>query len=108
MLSTKETELIKEYITRNQLFHLTELCEYLIENGSSSQTYSTGRYKIYPYAAIYLESLQASIEMDITLTEKNVRYKVKNPISITTEEKEEKKEVKIEKEEDGMEQLSLF
>ncbi|WP_332698288.1 DUF3895 domain-containing protein [Halalkalibacter lacteus] len=107
MLSYKEKELIKDYLMRYNYFNLTELCDYLIDNGSSGDTYSTGKYKIYPYVAVFLESFVPSSVMEIKKNENNVQYKIIGDLSI----KKEIKDNKESKEEDTITetgQLSLF
>ncbi|KHF39457.1 DUF3895 domain-containing protein [Halalkalibacter okhensis] len=109
MLSYKEKELIKDYVTRHEFFSLTELCDYLIENGSSSETYSTGKYKIYPQVALEIESYVKGSIIEMNLGENTVQYKRVGVISDNKEKELEqtKKETK-EDPEPEMGQLSLF
>ncbi|MGO4889882.1 hypothetical protein ACJ2A9_19210 [Anaerobacillus sp. MEB173] len=117
MLSQKEKELIKEYISKNSSFTLIDLCNYLIDHGSSSSTYLTGKYKIYPYAAIFIESYLPQPMVDIKHSENNVHYKIIGELSNQAEDnndvlkekkEEEHKQTKEESPIPESQQLSLF
>lgn len=105
MLSFKEKELIKDYVKRYNTFQLSDLCDYLIENGSNTEVYSTGKYKIYPYVAIFIESYLPSSQLEILNTENNVQYKI---IGKVPEDKEDNSEIKEPEKQSKMGQLSLF
>lgn len=99
MLSYKETELIKDYLKRNKSFNLNDLCKYLIDNGSSAESYSTGKLKIYPLVAVFIKTFMDGIESEIF--ENNVFFVIKGELPGNVEF--EKKELPSE-----IGQLSLF
>jgi hypothetical protein len=111
LLSYKEKELIKDYLTRHEFFTLNNLCDYLIENGSSSETYSTGKYKIYPQIAVVVETYVKDSIIEMSLVENDVQYKRMGDLSINKEPEEDREETE-ETEEDSEpemgQQLSLF
>jgi hypothetical protein len=107
LISYKEKELIKDYISRHESFNLTSLCDYLIENGSSAKTYSTGKYKIYPRIAVVLETYVKDSLIEMSLVENNIQYKRIGELSID-KKSEETRETKEEDSEPEMGQLSLF
>ncbi|MFC0471537.1 DUF3895 domain-containing protein [Halalkalibacter kiskunsagensis] len=107
MLSYKEKELIKDYLIRNNFFTLIDLCNYLIDNGSSTAKYSTGKFHIYPYVAVFLETYVTSSALEIKQLENNIQYKIIGELSINNERKDNKENKDKEKIiETG--QLSLF
>ncbi|WP_209124413.1 DUF3895 domain-containing protein [Alkalihalobacillus sp. BA299] len=105
MLSYKEKELIKDYLIRHNLFNLKDLCNYLMDNGASKETYSTGKPKIFPYAAVYIKSYIPGIEMK--RHENNILYEIKGELPVNTE-MEEEVEPKEKNTPSKIGQLSLF
>ncbi|TLS36494.1 DUF3895 domain-containing protein [Pseudalkalibacillus caeni] len=109
MLSYKEKELVKDYLQRHNSFKLKELCNYLIDNGSSKETYSSGKLKIYPYAAIYIKSFIPDIAIR-ELENEDLFYEIKGELPVETEDVENEKSNEPDEDEvaDESGQLSLF
>ena len=105
LLSYKEKELIKDYLLRHNSFNLNDLCNYLIDNGSSIKSFSTGKLKIYPYVAVYIKSYTPNIE--IKRLKNNVLYEVKEVLPNNTDYASENRG-KMEDKPKALEQLSLF
>ena len=82
MLSFKEKELINDFLTKNESFKLTDVCDYLIKKGSTQNTYSSGRYKIYPLIGVYLKAFVLNSLLKMSHTENNVEYTKIGDISI--------------------------
>ncbi|GAE28123.1 hypothetical protein JCM9140_4318 [Halalkalibacter wakoensis JCM 9140] len=109
MLSTREKEVLNDYVHVHSTFTLNDVCNYLIENGSTSQTYSTGKYKIYPYVAVFLESYVSNSILEINHLENDAQYKVVGTISKENEtEKEIERKEEVKEDEPQLGQLSLF
>lgn len=98
LLSVKEKEIIKRYLVVHSSFSLNDLCNELIKQGSSSQTYVSGKYKIFPYVGTFIKSLTSTSNLKIIHSEED--------LFITVNQMEESLETEEVLEDSG--QLGLF
>jgi hypothetical protein len=104
LLSNKEKELINDFITKNGSFKLTDVCDFLIDNGSSKETYSSGKFKLYPLIGVYLKTFVINSLLEMIHIENNVHYTKIGTISFDS-----KLEFGIDKKQQtDIGQLSLF
>lgn len=103
---------------KGELFNLTELCAYIMENGSTTETFITGKPKVFPYIALMLEREKEKFEkvkIEINENKTDVLYlfsepRVKN-VDTEVEEHNHNKEPVIRKKERNQPQqtqLELF
>ncbi|MDC3424264.1 hypothetical protein NC797_07050 [Aquibacillus sp. 3ASR75-11] len=89
LLTYKEIENIKDFVERHDSFKLTDICEFLIKNGSSKDTYSSGKLKLYPLVGVYIKEHVPGSLLEMEHIENNVQYSKLEEISIDDEEGKE-------------------
>jgi len=105
MLTFKESNIVKDFITQNDIFRLTDVCNFLVENGSDKSTYSTGKLRIYPMVGAYIKSVIPKDKLEIKHIENDVLY---TKVSNLSFEVESEVEMQVEKDKRNLGQLSLF